>query len=229
MLYNFKAFERNIYNDSHERKILVDDLYLEKIAEFFGYYDNDITFLGSGSYGNAYEIEGENKILKLTSDYDEYVNATTLLKKNTKYIINYYDARSLIGKGRMVIEDVEIDVEEYDEDYLYDWRFYAIILDKVDKPPKEYMEFIKKNSLCYKNIDKLEYLKNYGDNDIRYRFLIDQTIELMKEAEKVGVNAYDLHMGNLGWKDNHLVYFDIGTSSKTIKKYKFLKDIQIQI
>jgi hypothetical protein len=91
-----------------------DRSFVNTIADEYGFDTKKLKYLGSGAFGSAYRIG--KKVLKITSDHDEYMNANKLRRKSpTKYLINYYDARQIDQDG---------------------W-YFALIMDYV-KPIPEY-------------------------------------------------------------------------------------------
>jgi hypothetical protein len=174
---------------------------IKKIAEKLGY--KSTRFIGSGLKGVAYEVEGD-KVLKITTDYNEAYNANILRTKPvTKHIINYYDVRFLKGFG-----------------------YYSIVMDKVNPIDKKYSEtytctyrtFLNKgltNSEALMDISN--YLDNYVyENDDEFlKFYVEvlqpQRLSILKEFSKYQIPSIEAHEGNVGFDDNNnFMFFDIG-------------------
>jgi hypothetical protein len=68
--------------------------YLERIIRDLGYTTEEITYLGGEAWGQAFKVE--DKVIKITADEKEYINASRLRKRYAKHLVNYYDAREII-------------------------------------------------------------------------------------------------------------------------------------
>jgi len=222
-MLNFDQFERFNWKSNQEQYTQLSNFFnnssqleirkiIDIILKYYGitFDETELSFLGSGTYGFAFlmknpEIKDEI-VLKITTDRDEYINALKIVNKNTKYIAYHYDARKVVGI------EYESKVKNIKENY------YVILLEKVKLLSKEILNdidilstFWRKNGRS--SIDLVQYLnmnnfENITEEDaIKYLMDFDN---IQKESHKFGVPLIDIHSENLGIKDNHLIWFDVG-------------------
>lgn len=193
----------------------------KRIAEDYGFDPEELVYLGSGSYGDAFKIG--DKVLKITSDREEYMNANKLRRKPvTKYLVNYYDARQIDDEG---------------------W-YYALLMDYVEpiKPDKigiirsaivtfeyNFDKDYKSREDAKKHIEKnVNIPEDFKNKREEYIDIILQIYDIHKEGNKNNISVVDLHPGNIGVKDNHYVYYDIGIDYIGSNKLKRLKPFAYQ-
>jgi hypothetical protein len=74
----------------------------------------DSTYIGGGFFGYAHDI-GSGKILKITKDKTEAINAKKVMGKELTHIANVYDVKKFERKSNMyfiiVLEKLELDTE----------------------------------------------------------------------------------------------------------------------
>lgn len=214
------------------------DISVEKIAKKFGLDDN-IEKLGGGIFGKAYKIG--NKVIKITGDEDEYYNALKLRRKPvTKYIINYYDARRVhndytyAGNSEYYLDfyillmDYVVPISLMDDECMIYNRCLYMYNDIMDDYKMNDVNIFKKNfDEILKQPKYEEKIKKYSElYKISSEFFIDklkQIHELHKEANKYNISTLDAHNNNIGMKDGHYVFYDIGCQYNGGYK-KFLKD-----
>ena len=158
--------------------------------------------IGRGGYGIVYDVIGEPyKVLKITTDESEYNNAKSLIGKKNEYLVNYYAC------------------ESYEEKYL-------LIMDKLDKPSEEVSHLLDDinihmydydENLYYKTIflSELDFLIDdfsEKENKETVIFVFDNLKKIVEECKENNIYTNDFHSGNIGEKDNKLIFFDIGAS-----------------
>jgi serine/threonine protein kinase len=135
-----------------------------------------IRFLGSGDYGNVYEISS-NKVIKITSDIDEVICAYNLMNVHADYCVNIYDIKSLKNNQfAILMEKVSTkDVEKAYDDILrftnYNTKLHILDLKKADikKLSQESIKMIFDIQNAVKEINNSGYNCKYsldikGDN-----------------------------------------------------------------
>lgn len=160
-------------------------------------------FIGKGGFGEVFEVIGRpDLVLKITTDQSEYETAKRLIGKNTKYIVNYYEAEPY-QKGSFllvmdkintllpqtinnILDELNICCYDYDENFYYETLFDA-----------EQIEFIIE-----------DFSDTYNEKDIKY--VIKQLQEIVKECKDNNINTNDFHSKNIGQRDGHLIFFDVG-------------------
>lgn len=188
----------------------------KRIAEDSGFDPEELIYLGGGAYGDAFKIG--DKVLKITSDWEEYMNANKLRRKSaTNYLVNYYDARQIDEEG---------------------W-YYALIMDYVEPIKRNKAPIIRSAIQNFEyNFDKDYKSREDAKKDIEKNVKIPKPFEkqreeyintmlqiydIHKEGKKFNIPIVDLHVGNIGIKDDHYVYYDIGIDyidSNNLKKLK---------
>jgi len=239
----YKQFEKfNLWKKIKDKVVYIEpnsiydfskdyiDKIAEKVSKELGFRYSH--FVGMGDYGIAYDV-GNEKVLKITTDKNEYEISNYLRTKNTTYLIDIYDVRKIGETG-----------------------LYSIVMDKVEKLTSFEKIFLDKlNGFLYnKKMNILDIFSTYDNEDKMRYFLVNEISDkpepsysanfsvLLKlisdlvyiklEARKYKIICCDLRAANVGWKNNdsigkHLVFFDIGSygekNFKTTKKR--LKDI----
>lgn len=188
----------------------------KRIAEDCGFNPDELIYLGSGSFGDAFKIG--DKVLKITSDFEEYMNANKLRRKPvTKYLVNYYDARQIDKEGWYYVlimdyvEPIKLNKIPIVKSAINDFEYY---FDKNYKNRKEAEQDIKNNVIIPKTFEKRR--KEYIDTML-------QIYDIHAEGKKFNVPVLDLHTGNIGVKDDHYVYYDIGIDYIGTSKLNRLK------
>ena len=175
------------------------------------YYE--IEPIGHGHFGSAYDV-GFNKILKLTRDEKEYDNAQILQNKDTEHLVKIFKSDVIdLGEGGKGI-------------------YWAILMEKLIKPSKNVIDIVdtltfndfpgKYEHWYEKSLYNIEqfpekelnsWLLDTFENENTVnnaRHILKQMIEIKKEAKEMGMSTVDLHGGNVGFKHDKLVLFDLG-------------------
>jgi hypothetical protein len=167
-------------------------------------------FLGSGSYGSVFLLKS-GKVLKITSDRSEIRVIVRLVKKLTKYLINYYDVREIVDEDKSM-------------------RIYAMIMDKITPVkgderqvctyvenlffmlPPDYNEKME-SSIKEKLINKTEL--KYFRHDSGVMSTLDKYwknfVGMVQELRRLKITEPDFNGGiNFGKKeDGTIVHIDI--------------------
>lgn len=241
-MYKYQSFLEKLSHDNWS----IDDSLINKILNEIGY--NDFTFIDKGFYGIALDV-GDDKVVKITRDKSEALNANFLRKYNTKCLINYYDVREL------KFNDVNKYVDEHliKSDYAVFPQLYILVMDKVNSLSRlDHIRFQFVNRYDLVKMDDVKFVRwkeNHMKNEIarypHYYFVNDnerkEFIEredliiemkdkikaIRKECYNLGLSGDDMHEDNVGWKeDGTLVFFDLGVNA-TDRKNKTLKPITI--
>lgn len=208
------------YPEQHmvEQYLSLEDI--KKIANSLGYELKEK--VGEGCYGCAYKLS-DDKVLKLTYDYEEATNANYMRRKPiTKHIVNYYDVRKInIPKIKS-----------------YNSAIYSIVMDYVHQPADEIKNVFSKMRVKFFNdgISNEELLKGWGIRKLDWsrdempvvKYLLSQRDGVLTEMGKYKMSTIDLHKNNLGFKNGSLVFFDIGGDTKICNFGKKLKPIVVE-
>jgi len=187
------------------------DTSMKKIAKKFGLSDT-IKYLDSGSFGMAFSCG--KYVIKLTSDRREINQVNKLLGKNVPGCTKYYKIM-----------------------FNPDYEIWAIMLDKVDQLTNNQVGIINDiQSFLYQenngtNASNLlylleceidEFLTFYGIEDRKDHkkyHIVEKTFndfkDLINKLCDNNVTMDDIHSGNLGYKNDEMIAFDImGMESK---------------
>lgn len=174
------------------------DLICESMGDLSSFYvshnivEEDLGWLGSGEFGEAYET-GDGRVVKLTSSESEFKIAKHLIEYNKRfpYFVDIYVAEEIDGDWVIIMEQLDTDGSIEDKfgmvnSYLDELGIgigeirYADWDDLSEPPSEDEMKFI--DDIC-------GIAGDYGD---------------------LGITAYDIHDGNLGYdKEGNVKAFDI--------------------
>lgn len=184
------------------------DRSMKKISKKFGLSDT-IKYIDSGSFGMAFSCG--KYVIKLTSDEREVNQVNQLLGKDIPGCVRYHKIM-----------------------FNPDYEIWAIMLDKVDQLTNDQIGIIN-------DIQKFLSKSNQGTNEGNLHYLLECDIddflefnrikdrkghrkykvvektfndlkELVSKLVKGKVTLDDIHSGNLGYKNNKLIAFDIMTT-----------------
>lgn len=208
---HIKLFEFFDYDYQHS-PLMVDKLgmteieLVKKTLDQMGERYYEITPIGHGSQGSAYDI-GFNKIIKITRQALEYEQSKNIEGKDTENIIKVF-------KTTMIQIGDEIR--------------YGILAEKLTTPPKTiidivdtlfFNDFPTKFELYHEMVLDLENkdLNNWlletfetETNVSMAKAILKQIIEIIIEANIYQINDCELHGGNVAFRHNKLIYFDLG-------------------
>jgi len=189
-----------------------------KVANKLGH--SIVANLGKGTQGYAFDIGG-NKILKITSDRGEAIEASRLVGKNTKHIGRFYGSYRLNEPNDKIYiilrEKLDVDPERV-IDIIADfmgfmdlspagWSQIADMIKKSDRPA--FNEIVKKSA----TIQNPQLKRNVG-----------LMLAVIKELMDHGVRSADFTEENFGFRKGVLAYYDLGYSAhKEMDQVELLK------
>lgn len=135
------------------------------------------SFLGSGTHGCAF-LSSSNQVLKITSDYREYLFAQSIKGKNLKRVANIYESSILKPNVFLIVLEYVDTNLDYDLIYAFD-DYLDILRSKKTFPQNREVMFWKKNITMIEN-----------------------------ELRKYNLFIRDLHWSNFGYKNSKLAIFD---------------------
>lgn len=178
-----------------------------KVANKLGY--TIVKNFGKGTQGYAFDI-GNNKILKITSDKGEAIEASRLVGKNTKHIGRFYGSYRLNEPNDkiyiIVREKLEVDPERV-VDIIADFMGF------MDLSPAGWSEV----SNMIKNGDRPKFnqiVKNATKiQDAQIKRHVGLMLAVIKELMDNGVRSADFTEDNFGYRNGVLAYYDLGYSA----------------
>lgn len=176
---------------------------------------NDIKYLGSGTFGNAYKVG--DKVLKITSHKNEAKSVYNLIKNNIKIpgIVNYYSVNMFKHKNEylyVIVMDYVQSLDNYLKKKYNNYNFEKILDYMLD--------------ILWKKWDKLKLYKyfvklvdrEYNTDNKKNIYFMEKIWELYQNLQPYLPQCPDLHTGNIGVKDNKFIYFDYA-SCEYVRKY----------
>lgn len=185
--------------------------------------DWDITneSIGEGSNGKIFKIKNENKVLKISTNVNEYLITKQLVGKNFNYIYNVHDCGLIYGK-----DDEPIGCYSVNE-YLKTTKEDKYFKDNVNKFIKYIEDFFDSNKKYVKEDDYYRYqeLSILLDENLSYDLykllLLDneslilgeiyyQIVGAIKEIKLINNVFVDFHIDNIGYdkENNRIKLFD---------------------
>lgn len=153
----------------------------------------DSTYIGGGFFGYAHDI-GDGKILKITKDKTEAINAKKVLGKNLTHIANVYDVKKIKTKSKM---------------------YFIIVLEKLvlDKE----LEIIHEELKEVFDINKSKLLDNSIIDQVKNKY----HREFLKDITKIGREKawskwIDIISDNTDLKDDSDIFNDLDELSRWI-------------
>lgn len=220
-LKSVNEFFENIFNE----KELME--FAQNVLKGFGYKNLNLKNLGdSGANGNAF-LTSDNKVLKITKDASEAINADNISKmSNLKHFIKYFKVK-------------RVDIP----DDIFKKLAFALIMEKIN-PLKQDLDVVSSllgfyrckhhkdgmntdNGLAPKyfnyNLESYEeFIKNNSEERLKetfgekpnfetYKKYYNYLNEMMKEAKQHKIIMGDIDTGNLGFNSaGNFITFDIG-------------------
>lgn len=181
--------------------------HLKKAEKHFGVKAKKV--IGTGGSGVAFKVKG-GKVLKLTTDTDEYQNSKKLIGRHTNRITKIHGVLEITKK-----------------EHFFN-GMYAILMDRVKPLNKKEKKIVKMFDSLMSGY-KGRYLWSWSalakrgkDQEIISKInkkisnksheminLYVSIIRIHEEAHRHGIEMSDMHEGNIGWKDGIIVGFDI--------------------
>lgn len=165
-------------------------------------YDPNLPIIGSGE--NGYAFKDNKYIIKVTSDKGEFESSMMMLKNQSKYIVNIYDA-----------DKVNMNIDKMPKWWIEYWGWPAEgweTLNDLYVIKREYLKLpnnaIKNKidqviNLIEHNSSKNEIIKNFGN-------IGKQLINMFEDFSKRNINFYDVRSDNIGIKNGTLKLIDTG-------------------
>lgn len=171
--------------------------------------------LGEGSQGHAYLLKN-GKVLKVTGQHSEYHTSTAIIGLQSPYINRIYDT--------FLIKDLGDTFYGILQEYL-DTSCQSVLgdMEEIVKVCFDLNIFVL---LRYDFRDDKDYfyhewgrLMDFFEGDDMIEYLKDM-LNIVEEAERLGIQDLDIIDLNLGMKNGRLVQFDLGytKTSREIKK-----------
>lgn len=222
----FKPDPRYLVPRESLDRVLDTKSLVQTLAIELGYEGKIVEYKGGGAYGLAFEILGEDKILKLTFDQSEAYIANSIRQKNTKHLINYYDVRH-VQFNKEILDASEEDIENIE-------NLYVLVMDKVrtlSKSEKVLFDGVADKIRFNKDVDVVEsnMKRRLSRSKKTYNFtqkqadeftkdatkIISDIVNALHECEKLGLKVTDIHHNNVGYDSNgDLILFDLSTVGK---------------
>ncbi len=197
---------------SEELAPVKDDI-ISQLSKHFGF--NKVSLLDSGANGYAYAIPN-NKVIKVTHDKSEVVEAKKVQGKNLRHLANVYGTYTLGGKhaGTYVIISELLNTDDYQEIEDAYWAanhyFLKVHGSSIDTILYNYQETGNSRDLDPEFIKKMKEALSPEDFKLA-TWYIDQMKAIMDEMKKYGIESPDWGIHNIGKKKNgNLGLFDYG-------------------
>lgn len=180
----------------------------------------DYNLIDFGFFGAAFKIDN-NKVLKITTDESEIINAYHIKKHKSEFFPEIYELKRVKADGRdyglLITEYIPNSISEYE--YSTADMFLRNILE--EKHPDMEME----EDMVYMLTYSYELATEIYD-DIKRLKLLKQIYDLSEfNYFNKDIVVDDLHKENLRRRDDgSLVYIDFGFTMKMNKHYDFLED-----
>ena len=190
-----------------------------------------MTYIGSGEYGDAYDI-GNDRVLKFTTDKSEMNESLSIKGKYFKHIADIYDVFKITSKSNenkelyvIVLEKLDTKINEFEKhfdrlEYIFENVFSVNFY-------KFFENYMFSHGLMFKSkkplIDK--YMsKNLNDEKFFYGL-----ISIANELKNNNIDTDDfLNPSNLGYKKTGLLgFFDLGIGDENKKLTKEPDSLQI--
>ena len=187
---------------------------MESIVKIY-YPDTEIEYFSFGDY--AYVFKANNRVIKVTIDQSEYTFASLLVNNHKKEFVYVYNT---------------IQHNEYDEDENENLSFYIIEAEFVetvnDTLDEMYIDFREKFNMHLKSFladyqrhQKSRFIKNILKRLTTFKFKkeVYQLIRITKQIKQFNMMCIDMHMYNVGVRNNNeIVLLDLGCMH-SLKKY----------
>lgn len=173
---------------------------IESFYQKHGIDSEELSWLGSGDFGDAYSTE-DGRVVKFTSSKSEFDIAKKLVGKSDKFdgFAAIYDA-VITDKGKVILmEELEVDSEIEDL-----WYQVSDLLGQQGLPP-QYIHYF----------DTEEYEQVNGEIDQSVLDFIDGIDNINRSYRMLGIEASDIRPENMGYdSDGNLKAFDIDDKAR---------------
>lgn len=186
------SFKSSFQIKDHKR--IVERFILEVLPKW-----RVVKYLGSGSYGHAYQVSSKNRVdrvIKVTSDEAEYSISSKIKThdRNGIGLVEIYETYELKIKGSVlyVIFQELVDTSEKQGISLMYQLHKEYLLARLDDCPTDVSYSHLRES------DGRSFLPN------RY-----QVYQIVITCRQLGITSLDLHKGNMGFSKDNWKLFDI--------------------
>lgn len=178
-----RFIKTNIKDFINEDLKTIDSFYLENNID-----PDNLSYLGSGDFGEAYSI-GDGRVLKITTSKNEFELAKQIESKNIPGFATIYKTDIVGNKKLIILEELEQDSEI--EDLFWELMGY---LDEQGLPI-QYLGHLDLESIEISN---------------RLKSFIDGLDRITRSYRNLGIEASDIQPDNLGYSSSgELKAFDI--------------------
>ena len=179
------------YNRLHEQEVIsIEDFYQRHEID-----SEELSWLGSGDFGDAYSTE-DGRVIKFTSSKSEFDIAKQLVGKADKFdgFAAIYDV-ALTDKGRVILME-ELEVDSAIEDL---WYRASELLGQQGLPP-QYIHYF----------DADEFQEVNGEIEQEVLDFMDGIDNINRNYRMLGIEASDIRPENMGYDSRgNLKAFDI--------------------
>lgn len=220
-IIKFNLFEGRIESkksksDYFTKRVPVTKLDLGHICEELGLPFDQLKFLSSGAYGNAYKIG--DRVLKITSDKKEAKSVYDIIQKGQKKgVVNYYDIlRYKLGKGYVfvILMDYVTPLDKYANENIKDSDIMDYLFSLCDIIHENWRK-IKSKDEFYELIEDKYEVPESGFTKV----ITDKLWTLYNKIKGYTEDYPDIHPYNMGLKsDGSLVLFDFADLG-TVRKF----------
>jgi hypothetical protein len=161
-------------------------------------------YLAEGFFGLAFIIDNK-RILKITTDQSEALNAKKIIGKSNNFITNIFDVRGFTFNNEnyyvIILEKVKTDFDYINGviENLINWF--------SENYEKDFVSWLTEGE--FPDLEKLE-IELYNDNKKLYKFFVN-FVELKKELLLNNIKSSDfMNATNLGFRGKDIVAFDLG-------------------
>lgn len=152
-----------------------------------------IEYLKDGSFGMAFSAG--DKVIKITTNQNEYLTAMSLIGRKLKGCVKYYDVYP---------------IEKY--------KVIAILMDKADNLTKDEEDILDMFDQWTDPVNRRNNIDDILNGLVmtgteitmtKLKWYLKKYEELVSTLEDQDISTRDLHSGNIGWIKGKLVHFDI--------------------
>lgn len=169
----------------------------------------DISWIGEGDYGSAYETKC-GRVVKVTTDMDEFICAYMLKDKKNPNLVRV-DSLEIIDDEKFVIVMEKLDTKGVS-------LLFKHLMLEADNQNCHFSEI---------DVDDLMY----GLPDEAFS-LLDDVMSASKQAKNMGFHANDIHENNIGKRSNgDYVLFDQRTclgNNQIKEEYNKIKELLLK-
>lgn len=170
------------------RKVMADieNPELQKFYEKNNIDPDDMGYIGSGEFGEAYTV-GNGKVLKITTSKSEYKYAQEIQKGKYDGFTTIYDTAEIkiptqIGSYYIVMEELEQDQD--DETMFYEVRNLL----ETQGLPVQYIS----------HFDEGDYVEEHGEIEPNILKFMNELDNIATDYRRLGIEASDIQPDNIG-------------------------------